>query len=268
MDILKSFSLLPQGGAGAFATNRYVLTNLQLAQRINQLETFQEQSVVRSTNGNDHGPIQSTDNERYDHNEPADAIVSHIIQVAEYIRGEGERPDSRITRAAGEIPDGTSDVPRDEITDETDTDNCDTPGTTNGEIEEIPVVHQGATQNETVVEFDVGVEESKTSINENPNLVNVESRCTRFRNDMRQFFYSCKEFLTTSFQSCSNSTVDHIRGCLHSTRHCLITCFQGCRKCLDIFCNKDCLKCWGPCLFFGFVLLMFIFINFPYLFLP
>ena len=266
----RTFCPLPQGGAEAFPTNRYVLTNLQLAQRINQLETSQEQPVVRSTNGNDEGPTQSTDNERDSSNDHADAIVSHILQVAEYIRDEGGIPDSRITRAAGEIPDGTSDMPRDGITDETDneTGNCDTLGTTNGEIEEIPTVHPRATQNETVVELDVGVEESESSTNGNPNLVNVESRCTRFRNDMRQFFCSFKQFLTASFESCSNITVEHIRHCLHSTRHCLITCFQGCRKCFDIFCNKDCLKCWGPCLFFGFVLLMFIFINFPYLFLP
>ena len=53
-------------------------------------------------------------------------FVSHMLQVAEYIRGDGETPDSRITSATGDIKDGTSDVPRDEITDETDTDNCDT----------------------------------------------------------------------------------------------------------------------------------------------
>ena len=103
--------------------------------------------MAQSTNENDYGPTQSTDNERDDNNDHADAIVSHILQVAEYIRGDGETPDSRITRAAGEIPDGTSDVPRDGITDGTDTGNCDTPGTTNGEIEEIPVVHPRATQN-------------------------------------------------------------------------------------------------------------------------
>lgn len=233
----RTFCPLPQGDVEAFPTNRYMLSNLQLAERINQLETSQEQPVARSTNGNDQDSSQSTDNEIDDNNDHADAIVSHILQVAEYIRGEGETPDN-LTRATGEIPDGSSDVPRDGNTDEPDTGNCDTPGTTNVEI---PVVHPRATHNETVVEFDVGVEESETSANGNPNLVNVEFRCTRFRNDMRQFFYSCKEFLTTSFHSCPNSIVDHIRVSLHSTRHCLITCLQGCRKCLDIFCNKDCL---------------------------
>ena len=35
---------LPQGGADAFPTNRYVLSNLQLAERIDQLETSQKQT--------------------------------------------------------------------------------------------------------------------------------------------------------------------------------------------------------------------------------
>ena len=104
-------------GAGAFPTNRYVSSNIQLAERINQLEYSPEQTVTRAMNGNDEGPIQSTDNERND-NDDVDAMVSHILQVAECIRDKSDTPDSGNACATGDVPhnkitDGTTDVHRD-----------------------------------------------------------------------------------------------------------------------------------------------------------
>ena len=71
---------------------------------------------------------------------------------------------------------------------------------TNVETMENPVVSPRAEQNETAVEVDVV--ELETSTNGNPNLVNVESQCTRFFNDMRQSFCSFKQNVKTAFESC------------------------------------------------------------------